>query len=418
MNVTLFTPFDKQKEIIDGFASSPHKFGVVVTGRQFGKSLLGQNLLLYWLLGRNEQKGAWISPIYNQAKKVFQELTAAAHDVIAEKNKADLTIRFINGSSLIFLSGERSDSIRGFSFNYMVVDEAAFIKETSIQEAILPTLTSIGKKCLMISTPKGRNFFYNMYLRGISDEYPSYTSFSGTSFDSPYIDDEFLKDQERSLPESIFRQEYFAEFTDASSDVFTGIDNVCILRNYEQSNRQEKCFIGVDTGLSNDFSAISIQTESGRVLYMEKRNGENITAIAERFIQVCSRYNVVGGYIETNGIGQAMYDLIRPKYRKVQGFTTTQDSKTALVRTLISDIEEMTVELPSKELNSDLYQEMSLYTYKLGNNGKLSFTHAPGLHDDLLDALMLSNKARHEIKTKSIYIGAKQDINVGFGLPK
>ena len=418
MHVTLFTPFDKQKEIIDGFADSPHKFGVVVTGRQFGKSLLGQNLLLYWLLGRNEQKGAWISPIYNQAKKVFQELTAAAHGVIAEKNKADLTIKFINGSTLIFLSGERSDSIRGFSFNYMVVDEAAFIKQTSIQEAILPTLTSIGKKCLMISTPKGKNWFYNTYLRGVSDEYPSYTSFSGTSFNSPYIDDEFLKDQERSLPESIFRQEYFAEFTDAASDVFTGIDNVCILRNYEQSNRQEKCFIGIDTGLSNDFSAISVQTEQGRILFMEKRNGENITTIAERFIQVCSRYNVVGGYIETNGIGAAMYDLIRPKYRKVQGFTTTQDSKTALVRTLISDIEEMTVELPSKELNPDLYQEMSLYTYKLGNNGKLSFTHAPGLHDDLLDALMLSNKARHEIKTKGLYIGAKQDINVGFGLPK
>ena len=45
MLVTLFTPHQGQEKIISGFADSNHKFGVVVTGRQFGKSLLGQNLL-------------------------------------------------------------------------------------------------------------------------------------------------------------------------------------------------------------------------------------------------------------------------------------------------------------------------------------------------------------------------------------
>ena len=50
MQITLFTPHKGQKAIIDNFADSEHKFGVVSTGRQFGKSLLGQNLMLYWLL--------------------------------------------------------------------------------------------------------------------------------------------------------------------------------------------------------------------------------------------------------------------------------------------------------------------------------------------------------------------------------
>ena len=40
MQVTLFTPHVGQKKIIDGFADTEHKFGVVSTGRQFGKSLL------------------------------------------------------------------------------------------------------------------------------------------------------------------------------------------------------------------------------------------------------------------------------------------------------------------------------------------------------------------------------------------
>ena len=206
MDVSLFTPHIGQKEIINGFADSEHKFGVVASPRQYGKSLLGQNLLLYWLLQKPNQKGAWISPIYNQSKKVFQELINAAHQLIDEKNKADLSIKFINGSTLIFLSAERHDSIRGFSFTHLVIDEGAFIREQAINEAILPTLTVIGKKCLIISTPKGKNWFYNYWLRG-NQLNETYISFKGDSLDNPYADKEFIQEQRRSLPNDIYRQE-------------------------------------------------------------------------------------------------------------------------------------------------------------------------------------------------------------------
>ena len=285
----------------------------------------------------------------------------------------------------------------------MVIDEGAFIKEVAINEAILPTLTAIGKKCFIISTPKGKNWFYNYYIRG-NQENKTYISFKGRSVDNPYADQDFIKQQHLSLPEDIYRQEYLAEFTDAGSEVFRGLDQVCLLDKFETTSR-DKCFFGIDTGLSNDFSALSIQNEAGRVLYMEKRNGENITDIANHFLSVLSRFNIIGGYVETNGIGAAMYDLIKPKQRKATGFTTTQDSKTTIVRGMIEDIEQENIELPSKEFYPDLYKEMTLYTYKLGSNGKLSFTHPNGEHDDLVDALMLSNKARNEIKTNKIYIG-------------
>ena len=99
MNVQLFSPHRGQKQIIDGFADSIHKFGIVATGRQFGKSLLAQNMMLYWLLQDSNYKGAWITPVYNQCKKIFNELTSAAHPIIAGQNKADLTITFINGAT-------------------------------------------------------------------------------------------------------------------------------------------------------------------------------------------------------------------------------------------------------------------------------------------------------------------------------
>ncbi len=86
MEVTLFDPHEGQKTIINNFAESTHKFGVVATGRQFGKSLLAQNLMLYWLLSNPGQKGAWVAPIYNQCKKVFNELTSAAYEIAFRNN--------------------------------------------------------------------------------------------------------------------------------------------------------------------------------------------------------------------------------------------------------------------------------------------------------------------------------------------
>jgi hypothetical protein len=112
-------------------------------------------------------KGAWIAPIYNQCKKVFNELTNASYEIITKQNKADLTIEFVNGSTLQFLSTDNYNTIRGFSFNYMVVDEAAYVREEAINEAVLPTLSALGKKCLIISTPKSKNWFYTHYLKGV-----------------------------------------------------------------------------------------------------------------------------------------------------------------------------------------------------------------------------------------------------------
>ena len=416
MEITLFTPHVGQKAVIQGFSTSQHKFGTVVTSRQWGKSLLGQNLLLFWLLQSPNQKGCWISPIYNQAKKVFQELSDASQSIIQSSNKAELTIKFVNGSTVQFLSSERPDSVRGFSFHYMVVDEAAYVNERGFETAILPTLTALGKKCLIISTPKSKNWFYKYYLKG-SDVSTDYISFRGQSTDNPYIDQSFIAEQRLSLPDDIFRQEYLAEFTDAGSEVFRGVDDACVVNQYTKQDKASRCFVGVDTGLSNDYSVLCIMNEAGRVLLIDRLRGENINTIANRFNDILTRFRVEGGYVEENGIGAAMRDLVIPKNRRIRGFTTTQDSKTTIVRTLISDLEASIIELPTKELEPEVYKELSLYTYKLSNNGKLSFTHQNGLHDDIVDALMLANKARNEIRSNKMYISpARNTVQPKFGV--
>jgi len=417
MDIQLFSPHKGQKQIIDKFADSEHKFGIVATGRQFGKSLLAQNLMLYWLLKTSNQKGAWITPVYNQCKKIFDELTNAANPVITKQNKADLTIQFINGSTLQFLSTDNYNTIRGFSFNYMVLDEAAFIKQDAIEQAVMPTLTAIGKKCLIISTPKSKNWFYEYFLRGNTPN-NVYISFKGISRDNPYVNKDFLIEQHKSLPAEIYYQEYLAEFTDSGNDVFTNLDLVCMIDEWGIPKRTERYYIGVDTGITNDFTVCVIQSESGRVEKIIRTNGRTFEEIGKDIVLECSRWNVTGGFCETNGIGLAMFELLRPRIRKLMPFTTTQDSKTEGVRKLIYDIQEGKIELPSKKLMPEVFDEMSAYTFKYAANGNISFTHPQGMHDDLVDGIMLANLARNKqaFSKSKLYIGntnKQQQYNYG-----
>ena len=106
MNVTLFTPYPAQKSFIDKYALSNHLFGVLVSPRGSGKSLLGINIMLYWLLKDNNTKGGWISPVYSQGKSIFEQIVKNAFELIKSSNKAELTIEFVNGSTMKFLSAD------------------------------------------------------------------------------------------------------------------------------------------------------------------------------------------------------------------------------------------------------------------------------------------------------------------------
>lgn len=411
-NVTLFSPYEKQRQFIDAFAETDDLFGIVVAPRGSGKTLLGINMLLYWALSSKNQKCAWVAPTFSQAKSVLDQIVTAANDLIETSNRMEATISFINGSTIKFLSADSADNIRGFRFHYLIMDEAAYMKETTINTVILPTLNPNGKKCLMISTPKGRNHLYTWYNK------PEVVSMKFPLTECPYVSDTLIEEAKKSLPPDIFRQEYLADFVDSSNDVFTNIDNVSIVSSYRTGG---DAFIGIDTGITDDMSVLCIMSPIGRVLNIVSINNQPINIIADTFINTMSHYNIVGGFIEVNGVGRGMYDLVSPRFRKVKPFNTNQDNKTEMVRKLINDIETTTIEIPTDELCPQLHTEFSQYTYKLSNNGKLSFSHVPGGHDDYIDSLLLANYSRVKfVERKPMTVGGirNNSLKPSWGSPK
>lgn len=408
MKVNLFKPYQAQRNVIDGYATSEHLFGIVVSPRGSGKTLLAINLMLFWLLKNNGVKGGWVSPIYNQAKATMDIISKTAFELIKSQNKAELSIEFINGSTLKFLSADRADSVRGFRFEYLVLDEVAYMKKDSIESAIIPTLNPNGKKCLMISTPRSKNHFYEYYLRG-QEGGNDIISYKIRLDECPYVKRELIDEARKSLPAEVFKAEYEAEFTDSTNDVFIGFSKNCNLNEWE-SNTRNRCFFGIDVGIANDYSVLTIIGESGRVAFMDRINNLTLDEIAKRFISKIKQYNVVSGFVETNGIGRGMFELIKREVRETKEFNTTQDNKMTAIRQLMADLDSGAIELPSQNLMPALYDEMSAYTYKYSANGKISFTHPKGFHDDTIDALWLANHARNTLSNagkNQIFIGGQ-----------
>lgn len=402
LTVQGFTPTTKQKEIIDACLAKDIKYIIGCFGRQAGKSFTAMNLLLKWVLEDNGSVAMWVSPVYSQAKKVFTELTntIAGTGLTKSVNKSELTITFINGSVIYFRSGEREDTLRGYTLTYLVIDEAAYIKDNVWTEVLRPTVLVQGKKVLFISTPKGKNWFYQVAMRGISDEYPTYKTFFATSFDTPFITAEELEEAKLSLPETIYKQEILAEFIDDGGEVFGSLKGSCVLSTYPSFTPDKKYYAGLDFGRQNDYTVLTILNAEGEMVDFYRERQKNWDIIISEVVVKLKKWKPVC-FAEVNGIGDVLYEQLKRQYPGVQPFITSNDSKQNLIEDLIMGMNESKLKLPTQELNTDLYKELSVFTYEYSpKTRKVKYGSPTGFHDDTVISLALSY---HSFKKKATY---------------
>nr|QRW43366.1 MAG: terminase large subunit [Caudoviricetes sp.] len=147
-----------QKPILESDA----RFIVLMCGRRFGKSELSQIKIIK--TASFGQQVAYISPTYKLAKRFFSRLSAA---LPFPANQSDLRISFPNNGSVEFFTGERLDNLRGRKFNGVIIDEASFIPdlESGWLNSIRPTLTDYKGWAMFLSTPRGKNYFYSLYMK-------------------------------------------------------------------------------------------------------------------------------------------------------------------------------------------------------------------------------------------------------------
>lgn len=402
MEYTGFSPHTKQREMIESILESKSKYHVACVGRQFGKSLMAMNLVLYWGINESNRKILWVSPVYSQTDKVQKELMQAIGDsgLVKSCNYSSSEIVLKNGTTILFRSAERYDNIRGLTCDYGVIDEAAFCKDEAWQEAIRPVFMVRGKKVLFISTPKGKNFFYDLYQLGISDDYPQYSNYTGTSYDTPFIDPIDIMDAKKTLPENVFKQEYMAAFIDSGGEVFSDIDKNC----FEAYTVPEgKVFCGIDLGKQEDYTVATFIDSRGKIVDIYRANSQEWTTMVNEIVQRLRKWNATA-MVEVNSIGDVIFEMIKKQWQNTQPFVTTSKSKQEIIEGLILDMNETQVRIPSKPLFSWLYNELSIFTYEYNPKTRsIKYGHPNGQHDDTVISLAIANYNRKQNKTIGTY---------------
>jgi hypothetical protein len=390
----LYNPHPNQKKIHDSINKESHKYYVINIGRQFGKTLLAINQMLFWALNNKGIRIAWVSPIYKQSKKVFDDTYKAfakRPEIYKKVNQSELVLEYITGSSIQFFSAERYDNIRGFTFDYLVCDEFAFMDEKAWTEVLRATVLVKGKKVLLISTPKGKNHFYKMYqLDGINEQYKSFTM---TSYHNPMINPKEIDDAKLTLPDMVFRQEYLAEFVDGTATLFTS-------RTLNDSKPYGKAFAGIDLGRADDYSVLSIFNEHGEQIYIERWRHTDWQSIVKNIANGLRTNNVQTALVEVNSIGDVIFEMLQKDcsgYCTIEPFVTTNQSKKEIVESLIVANQNKEV----KFLNVDwLDKELEMFTYEYNPKSRVIKYSAPsGFHDDGVMASCLGFHAYTKYKS-------------------
>ncbi len=411
-----YTPHAAQMEI---HRARGFRFRTVCTGRRFGKTLCMAAELLdrgggdplspveralaecaaqgvgFGPAGRIRDY-AWVAPTYGVAERGVEAFRTIASDFVRIVGRMPARAEFEGAAGpcrVWFLSADNPDSIRGFGFRGIVLDEAAAVPASVWNYVLRPTLAQTMGWAVFISTPMGRNWFYDMFTRGVEGQ-AGFKSFAFPSNVSPYFPAKEWESAKLTLPEDVFRQEYMAEFLEDGAGVFRGIEG-CLVEEGGPSKPDglrrgdyRDTVIGCDVAKHTDWTVlIAMEVQTGRCLAMERFNLLDWPVQRERIAGFVKKW---GGQLvmDATGVGDPVFDDLRREFPDTEGYRITAQSKRELVQGLMMAVEQRRVTWPAAW--EVLTAEMRRYEYAAGPSGQVTYSAPSGYHDDCVMALALA----------------------------
>jgi len=272
------------------------------------------------------------------------------------------------------------------------MDECAFIKEDVWQKIIRASLSDKKGRALFISTPSGRNWFYDVFKLGQDNTDEEWKSWHFTTQDNETIDPKEIEAAKRTLSSFAFKQEYLSSFDTAGADVFKeewfktaeepdyGTYIVAIdLAGFEE--------VGKNAGASKkrlDETAIAVvKLEDNGDWWVHKiQHGRwDIRETAVNILKVIRDFQPTSIGIERGALKNAVLpylnDLMRKNniYAHIQDLTHGNKKKTdRVVWSLQGRMEHGRITFNEKEDWSEFKDQLIMFP-------------TAGVHDDLVDAL-------------------------------
>jgi predicted phage terminase large subunit-like protein len=370
------------------------RFKVVAAGRRCGKSRMAAiTLLIEGLRCPQGSAVLYVSPTMGQSRQIIWDLLLdLGRDVIQNSHVNNLDITLINGARIYVRGADRPDTLRGVSLTYAVLDEVADIKPEAWEQVIRASLSDKRGRALFIGTPKGRNFFHDLFKLGEAGDDPDWKSWHFTTADNPLIDAKEIESAKKTLSTFAFKQEYMASFTNAGSDIFKEE-----WIKYGQEPEYGSYFIAIDlAGFEEvakqaanskkrlDESAICVAkvTDDGKWFVKEIIHGRwDIRETASKILLAIRDYRPIAVGIERGALKNAVLPYLSDLMRKNNTYAhivdlTHGNRKKAdrIIWALQGRFEHGRIVLNSEEDWDEFVDQLLLFP-------------SQGVHDDLPDAL-------------------------------
>lgn len=379
LNISLH---EKQLEIFH----DSHRFKAIACGRRFGKTKGTARVIVLKALSKPDMVVWVIAPTFPQTMYIWREVKRLIpKKFIRDIKEGEKFIELINGSTIWAKSGDNPDGLVGEGLDLCVIDEAARCKE-EVWKVIRPALMDKLGECWFLSTPVGKNWFYQIYLR--ERKQPKlYKSFNFTSYDNPLLSKDEIKSLEEEFSDEIsYKQEILAQFIDNGGIVFRNLKK-CL--GAEESGPLPGHFYiaGIDLGKLQDFTVITVaDTATNTIVHMERFNKLDWTYQKEKIKDVVKRYNNACVVLDTTGLGDTVYDDLSNAGVSIEPFHFTNISKNLVISNLMRTMDNGLLHLPE---DIDLIQEFESFEYEITDKGNVTYNAPKGMHDDIVISVAL-----------------------------
>jgi hypothetical protein len=379
-----------QQQVID----QSRRFNVVDCGRRFGKTTLGIGRAVDPLVLR--QPVGWFSPTYKMLLEVWRECVRLTKPITLRRSAQDHRLEFVTGGILEFWSLENQDAARGRKYRRIIVDEAAMVRNLmEIWQFVLrPTLTDFKGDAWWLSTPKGRNGFWQMFQWGQDPAMAEWASWQMPSYANPKVPASEIDAMQHSLPERVYRQEILAEFIEDAGGVFRRVAEAATATPEDaassdaETGQRYQYVIGVDWGKSNDFTVLAVlNTTLNALVHVDRFNQIDYALQTGRLRVLCEQFKPVVVIAEQNAMGAPLVEQLQRDGLPVQPFMTTNASKTQAIEALALAFERGDLRVIPDPV---LVGELQAYEMERLPSGMMRYSAPEGMHDDTVMALALA----------------------------
>jgi len=395
-----FHPFAYQEKLLsDGSLRI-----VSCMGRQTGKTTTIAVKALHFAYANPRTTTLIVSPSLRQSMILFDRIVALIYNnewlPTSVVRKTRTVIQLDNESQIIALPCSEN-FLRGYTAHLLIIDEAAFLPETTLTNILFPMLATTQGTLILLSTPWGKNhFFYRAFMD------PDFSAHRVKSSECPLIKPQFLEKQQRLMTREAYAMEYEAEFQEAATSYFlqdlirSCIDPALELR-YDLENLTPESgdyYAGVDIGKLQDHSVIVVvkqEKDMVRLVFLKEFPLETPYSHVIGFIvKANQKFSPRKILIDKSGAGEAVVEEIGAQgLSNAESKSFTMQSKAEMLAHLRIKMEQRHFRMP---YNHRLCQQINSQQYEYTKTGQIRFWHPKNSHDDQLWALALATYATKE----------------------